>query len=168
MQSLKPFIAGAIIAVCILSTIACNQQPGATVKEDKPVPSATKEELGQMNRDFAKALTAHDAKAAAELYDVNASILPPNEKMITGRDKIQQYWQGGIDAGIIDATVETIDAKSTGDQGYEIGRFVMRSKGPKGDTIVEKGKYTEILKRDSTTGKWMSTYGMWSTDEPAH
>lgn len=39
----------------------------------------------------------------------------------------------------------------------------MRS--PAGDTIIEKGKHTEILKLDKSTGKWISTYGMWSTNE---
>lgn len=141
-------------------------QFGCNPKNEPTEVSATTEELGQMNRDFAKALTAHDAAAAAALYDENASILPPNEPIVTGRANIQAYWQGAIDAGVIDATVKTIDAKSSGILGYEIGSFVMRSKGPNGDTITETGKYTEILQRDSATGKWISTYGMWSADAP--
>ena len=117
-----------------------------------------------MNRDFAKALTAKDAEAAANLYDENASILPPNEPIVTGRANIQAYWQGVIDAGILDGTVKTIDAKSNGDLGYEIGTFTLRFLGEQNDTIVEKGKYTEILKRNEV-GKWISTYGMWSSNE---
>ncbi len=118
-----------------------------------------------MNRDFAKALTVKDAVAAAIVYDENASILPPNEPIVTGRANIQAYWQGAIDAGIIDATVKTIDAKSVGNLGYEIGTFTMRFHGAKNDTIVEVGKYTEILERNKE-GKWISTYGMWSSNEP--
>ena len=118
-----------------------------------------------MNRDFAEALTAKDAVAAANLYDENASILPPNEPIVSGRSKIQAYWQGAIDAGIIDAKVKTIDAKSNGDLAYEIGMFTMRFLGPENDTIVEVGKYTEILERNEED-KWISTYGMWSSNEP--
>eukprot|EP01035_Chromulina_nebulosa_P057514 gene57514-78794_t len=139
----------------------CTQAPPPT-----PAPKpATVEELGQMNRDFAKALTAKDAAAAAILYDENASILPPNEPIVTGRANIQKYWQSTITAGLIDGSVKTIDAKSNGDLGYEIGSFQLRFKGEKGDTVVETGKYTEILKRDTATGKWISTYGMWSSNE---
>jgi ketosteroid isomerase-like protein len=127
--------------------------------------SATVEELGQMNRDFAKALTTKDAVAAAIVYDENASILPPNEPIVTGRANIQAYWQGAIDAGIIDATVKTIDAKSNGNLGYEIGTFTMRFHGANNDTIVEVGKYTEILERNEK-GTWISTYGMWSSNAP--
>ncbi|MFN7014346.1 MAG: YybH family protein [Bacteroidia bacterium] len=139
--------------------ISCNQD------SQNSGESATVEELGQMNRDFAKALTAKDAVAAAILYDENASLLPPNEPIITGRANIQAYWQGAIDAGLIDASVKTIDAKSDGDLGYEIGMFTIRFRGAKSDTIVETGKYTEILKRNSE-GKWISAYGMWSNNEP--
>lgn len=156
------------IAVTLFSLsillISCNQGSQNSEKAERS-QSATVEELGQMNRDFAKALTAKDAVAASILYDENASILPPNEPIVTGRANIQAYWQGAIDAGIIDASVKTIDAKSNGDLGYEIGMFTLRFQGSKGDTIVDVGKYTEILKRNSE-GKWMATYGMWSSNEP--
>lgn len=149
----------AVLPILLLISInSCNEM-------NKPAESATVEELGQMNRDFAKALTAKDAAAAAIVYDVNASILPPNEQIITGRANIQAYWQGAIDAGIIDAAVKTIDAKSNGDLGYEIGTFTMRFHGANNDTITEVGKYTEILERNEE-GKWISTYGMWSSNEP--
>ena len=127
--------------------------------------SATVEELGQMNRDFVKALIAGDAAAAAMVYDENASLLPPNEAIVTGRIKIQEYWQSAIDAGIIDAKVETIDASSDGDLGYEIGTFELTFAGENGEKIIDKGKYTELLKRNAE-GKWMSIYGMWSNNEP--
>ena len=148
-----------------LSTLlSCQQQIAASEEVELP-KSATIEELGQMNRDFAKALTSKDAVAAANVYDENASILPPNEPIVTGRANIQAYWQGAIDAGIIDATVNTIDAKSEGNLGYEIGTFTLRFAGAENDTIVEIGKYTEILKLNKE-GVWMSIYGMWSSNEP--
>ncbi len=150
-----------LLPVALLLAAGCQQQPTASNTSQ----AATVEELGQMNRDFAKALTAKDAVAAAALYDENASILPPNEPAVKGRARIQAYWQGAIDAGILDASVKTIDAGSQGDLGYEIGAFTMRFLGPKKDTIVEVGKYMELLKRQPD-GKWISTYGMWSSDAP--
>lgn len=143
-----------------LATLSCTPK----AEKSESLKPGTVEELGQMNRDFAAALTAKDAVAAVIVYDENASILPPNETIVTGRANIQAYWQSAIDAGIIDATVKTIDAKSSGDLGYEIGMFTMRFAGPENDTIIEIGKYTEILKRNAE-GKWISTYGMWSANE---
>jgi len=135
-------------------------------KEQTPEPPkpATVEELGQMNRDFAKALVDGDAEAAANLYDENASLLPPNEPIVTGRENIKAYWQAGIDAGIVGASVKTISAESDGNLGYEIGTFELQIKLENDSIVVDKGKYTEILRRNAD-GKWISIYGMWSNNE---
>jgi ketosteroid isomerase-like protein len=164
MKTASKIFTLAIVTALLSTILSCKQESQNTEKEEMP-KSATVEELGQMNRDFAKALTAKDAVAAALAYGENASILPPNEAIVSGRANIQAYWQGAIDAGIIDATVKTIDAKSIGNLGYEVGTFTMRFHGANNDTIVEVGKYTEILER-SEQGKWISTYGMWSSNEP--
>ncbi|MGC1203809.1 MAG: DUF4440 domain-containing protein [Flavobacteriaceae bacterium] len=143
------------------SLMSCKEKETTTVE---PKKSATVEELGQMNRDFAKALLAKDATAAANAYSETASLLPPNEPIVTGRENIKNYWQGAIDAGLITASVKTIDAASDGDLGYEIGTFELKFQAEDGSIITDIGKYTEILKRD-TDGKWVSIYGMWSANE---
>lgn len=160
MQKLTTFL----ILILLTTVFSCKQENKES-ETDESTQTATMEELGQMNRDFANALNTKDATAAANVYAENASILPPNEQIVIGRANIQAYWQGAIDAGIIDATVKTIDAKSVGNLGYEIGTFTMRFHGGNNDTIVEVGKYTEILERNDE-GKWISTYGMWSSNEP--
>ena len=148
--------------VCLI--LALTFSNCAKKEEAKVNVYATVEELGQMNRDFAKALTAGDAEAAANLYDENASLLPPNESIVTGRKNIKAYWQAGIDAGIVGASVKTIAASSDGDLGYEIGTFELQIKGENDSIIIDTGKFTEILKRNSD-GKWISLYGMWSNNE---
>lgn len=155
-----------LMGVLLLSAMLTGCNVKDNVSEETTVSKpATVEELGQMNRDFAKALVAKDALAAAIVYDENASLLPPNEPILTGRKNIQEYWQGAIDAGLIDASVQTIDAGSDGDLGYEIGTFELKFLGENGDTIVDIGKYTEVLQRNAE-GYWISIYGMWSNNEP--
>ncbi|MGM5469894.1 YybH family protein [Flavobacteriaceae bacterium LMO-SS05] len=144
--------------VILVSVTSCKQETEQQLK------LASVEELGQMNRDFAKALMAGDADAAANLYDEQASLLPPHEPIVTGREKIKAYWQGAIDAGLIGASVHTISAGSDGDLGYEVGTFELQFKDENDSIIVDKGKYTEILKRNAE-GKWISLYGMWSNNE---
>jgi len=157
MKTTKILLLGFITLLITTSVISCDQKAKET---------ATVEELGQMNRDFAKALVAKDATAAANLYDENASLLPPNEPIVTGRANIKKYWQTAIDSGLISASVKTIDASSDGDLGYEIGTFELKFQGKDGTIITDIGKFTEVLKRNSE-GKWMSIYGMWSANEPA-
>jgi ketosteroid isomerase-like protein len=145
------------LVLLILAT-SCKEEA-----EQKP-KTATVEELGQMNRDFAKALMAGDVEAAANLYDENASLLPPNEPIVSGRENIRTYWQGTIDAGIVDAKVKTISAGSDDDLGYEIGTFELHFKLENDSIMIDTGKYTEILQRNAE-GKWVSLYGMWSNNE---
>ena len=124
---------------------------------------ASAEELSQMNRDFAKALNAKDAVAAANLYTEDATILPPNEAPVSGRANIQKYWEGALAGGAFDVSVATTSTGSNGDLGYEVGRFQMSIKQPDGKVTVERGKYIELLKRGED-GLWKSTHGIWNAD----
>jgi uncharacterized protein (TIGR02246 family) len=128
-------------------------------------PPPTAKELSQMNRDFAKALNNKDAMAAALLYAEDASLLPPNEAIVTGRKNIEEYWRGALDAGTTNVSVSTIATGSDGDLGYEIGRFHLSYPGEDGIMVVEKGKFTELLKR-TADGTWISIYGIWNSDPP--
>ena len=140
-----------IVLLLFIAMIGCKEQ------------TATPEELSQMNKDFAQALNDKDAEAASLLYAEDASLLPPNEAIVTGRENIKNYWQGALDAGTTNVSVSTISTGSSGDLGYEIGRFELSYPGPDGNMIVEKGKYTELLKR-MPDGKWISIYGIWNSD----
>ena len=140
-----------IVILLFVALIGCKEQ------------TATPEELSQMNKDFAQALNDKDAEAASLLYAEDASLLPPNEAIVTGRENIKNYWQGALDAGTTNVSVSTISTGSSGDLGYEIGRFELSYPGPDGNMIVEKGKYTELLKR-MPYGKWISIYGIWNSD----
>ena len=150
-------LATAAVAIVLLS--------GCSGQQDSSKP-ATAAELSQMNKDFAKALLARDATAASMLYTEDASLLPPNEPIVTGRKNIQQYWQGLIDAGIVDVSVTTLATGSDGDLGYEIGHYHLAIRQPDGKVAAEDGKYTELLRR-SADGTWKSIYGMWNADSPA-
>jgi uncharacterized protein (TIGR02246 family) len=142
-----------IVIIIFLAMIGCKEN----------IKTATPEELSQMNKDFAKALNNKDAEAASLLYAEDASLLPPNATIVTGRENIKKYWQGALDAGTADVSVSTISTDSDGDLGYEIGRFQLSYPGSDGKMIVDKGKYTEILKR-MADGKWISIYGIWNSD----
>jgi len=154
MKTNTPFL---VLALFISTTISsCTEKKEASKQ-------ATTDELSQMKRDFAKALNAKDAVAAANCYTEDAILLPPNQAPVKGRAGIQKYWEGAIAAGAFDAKVVTTETGSNGDLGYEIGRLQMKIKMPDGRIVLEMNKYTELLKLGAD-GKWKSTHGMWNTD----
>jgi ketosteroid isomerase-like protein len=137
---------------------------GCSVSEDsmQSEVSASKFELGQMNRDFAAALNAKDAKAAAAAYTEDAVLIPPGEPLVRGRAAIEKYWAGAIElGGIRDVSVESMDALSSGSLGYETGSFVLTVNGPDGEAVIDRGRYIELL-RLQPDGQWLSTHGIWN------
>jgi len=146
------------LLVAVLALSACS---GARDSAETEV-SASKFELGQMNRDFAAALNAKDAKAAAALYTHDAVLIPPGEPIVRGRQAIEEYWRGAIESGgVRDVSVETMDAGSSGSLGYETGNFKLTVNGPDGNAVIDTGRYAELLRREAD-GTWRSTHGIWN------
>jgi uncharacterized protein (TIGR02246 family) len=147
-----------LLFVMVLTLSACSGQEDAMQTE----VSASKGELGQMNRDFGAALNAKDATAAAALYTEDAVLIPPGEPIVRGRRAIEEYWRNALElGGVRDVSVETMDALSSGSLGYEIGSFVLTAKGPDGEAVVDRGRYIELLRREPD-GRWLSTHGIWN------
>jgi len=145
----------------LLALVTLSGCSGAKVSVETEA-SASRTELGQMNRDFAAALNAKDAKAAAALYTEDAVLFPPGEAMVQGRAAIEEYWRGALESGgVRDVSVETMDARSSGSLGYETGNFVLTANGPDGKPVVDRGRYVELLRREAD-GKWLSTHGIWN------
>jgi len=147
-----------LLLVMVLALGGCSGQDASNQAE----VSASKTELGQMNRDFAAALNAKDAKAAAALYAEDAVLIPPGEPLVRGREAIEEYWRGAIESGgVRDVSVETMDALSSGSLGYETGSFVLTANGPDGEAVIDRGRYIELLRREPD-GRWLSTHGIWN------
>ena len=71
-----------------------------------------------------------------------------------------------VRTGFKEGSITTLATGSDGDLGYEIGTFELKIALEDGSIIVETGKFTELLRRD-TEGKWVSIYGMWNANAPA-
>ena len=134
-----------------LMIMGCNQVP---MSADPSVLSARTEA-------FEAALNAKDIDALVMMYTSDVRLLPPNDEMVTGRDAARAIFGGMIDAGI-SGDLTSIEAKISGDMGYDIGTYTLMD----GDTVVDTGKFIEIFHRGDD-GEWLMTNDMWSSDLPA-
>ena len=147
-----------LLFVVVLALSGCSDTEDSMQTE----VSASKIELGQMNRDFVAALNAKDAKAAAALYTEDAVLIPPGEPLVRGREAIEEYWRDAIElGGVRDVSVETIDALSSGLLGYETGSLVLTVDDPDGEAVIHRGRYVELLRLEPD-GRWLSTHGIWN------
>ena len=98
-------------------------------------------------RAWEKCANARDARGIAALYAENAILLPPGQPAIRGRQNIEKFWQGFLDAGASDAKLNSIQIVGSGNLAYEIGEFSAMMPQPSGGTAPGTGKYLVVLER---------------------
>ncbi len=117
------------------------------------------------NRKFGEAVRQGNGTAIGALYTVDASILPPNGEMIKGRPAITAFWTGGLEMGIKDAVLTTVEVLSMGDLACEIGRYALKIQSAGHPVIEDSGKYV-VLWRSQPDGTWKLHVDIWNTNLP--
>ena len=133
-----------------LMIMGCNQ---ASMSEDPSVLTAQTEA-------WEAALNAGDIDSIAMIYTNDARLLPPNAETAIGRDAARGIFGDMIDAGLSGDLI-SIEAKISGDMGYDVGTYTLMD----GDTVVDTGKFLEIFHRGDD-GVWRISNDMWSSDLP--
>ncbi len=112
---------------------------------------------------FCEAFNGGDAAGVAAHYTSDAQILPPGAGSIDGRQGIQEFWQGFIDAKVADLTLSTDEIEDFGSQAVEIGTVSASAPG-EGDARVQlAGKYIVLWTKDAN-GAWQMHRDIWNWD----
>ena len=98
---------------------------------------------------FVSAADAKDAAAIAVLYADQATLLPPGQPAIKGRQNIQGFCKGFLAAGASDLKLTPVDVRGAGPYVYEIGEFSAMMPQPNGGTAPGSGKYVVVYERQS-------------------
>ena len=116
-------------------------------------------------KQFVEAFNKGDAVAVANMYTMNARLMPPNSEIIEGRANIQTFWKGAMDAGIKMVSLDLADLEVHGDTAIEVGRYTLTTPGAGGTTTTDKGKYVGVWKREGPT--WRLAIDTFNTSLPA-
>lgn len=113
------------------------------------------DEIGAARQAFIAALRRGDAVAAASAYTADARLLAPSSELLLGRPSIARFWQAGIDAGVdsIELHALDIEVEPGGGTACEIGRYVLRLTSPAGESVVDRGRYLLVYRREPD-GTW--------------
>jgi uncharacterized protein (TIGR02246 family) len=112
---------------------------------------------------FCEAFNGGHADGVAAQYTSDAQILPPGASRIDGRQKIQEFWQGFIDAKVADLTLRSDEIEDFGSQAVEIGTVSASAPG-EGDARVQlAGKYIVLWTKDAN-GAWQIHRDIWNWD----
>jgi uncharacterized protein (TIGR02246 family) len=154
MKNQQSFVPIALVAFVLLCFMNCAPAP-----EDD---SAIRDAIAAEDERFMEAFKQGDAAAVAELYTEDGQLLPPNSGFVSGKQSIQEFWQGAMNMGIKSAKLETVEVKGYGELAYEVGRYTLFADG---DQMIDQGKYIVILKKVEGAWKWYRD--IWNSSQPA-
>ena len=83
-------------------------------------------DIAGINRQFEEAVRKGDLDRLASLYTPDAMAVPPDSRVVKGRENIKQMW-GGIaqQLGLKDVRLNTLDLQLAGDTAYEVGEATL-------------------------------------------
>jgi uncharacterized protein (TIGR02246 family) len=114
------------------------------------------------NKRWEKAARQGNAAGIAALYTRTAKLILPNNKVVSGRKAITDYWQAAIDAGFKGMKLTAVEVEAHGDIAYEVGRYSVPGQGGK---VFGAGEYVVIWKR--ANGQWKLHRDIWTTSAAA-
>ena len=116
--------------------------------------------LARSREAFTAALRAGDAHAACRAYTPEATLVAPPAEIVEGRDAIERFWRAGVDAGMTDLELESLELQHRDAFAYELGRYQLLVDGDDGP-LVDRGTYMVVheLQRD---GSWLRAAEMFN------
>jgi ketosteroid isomerase-like protein len=119
--------------------------------------------IGKARDAFVGALESGDARAASASYTSDARLLAPSAELFRGREAIEQFWGAGLDTGISEVEMETLELVRLNGLAYEIGRYALRLKPVDGIPVVDRGKYVRVHE-EQTDGSWLWALEMFNPE----
>ena len=123
----------------------------------------TRESIEAIGKTLCERLDAGNVAGVAELYTEDAVLMPPGAARLDGRNAIQQYWQGLLDAGVGDISLATQEVEGAGDSVVEVGLISATAPGDGDARVSLTGKYIVIYRRDGG-GNWRLHRDIWNFD----
>ena len=125
-----------------------------------------KAEIKKMNDKLVKAQTESDVKAIASLYAENAILMPNNEPMIRGSQKMMEKQKADMASGLKMISMNLATDEVFPDKLYvtEVGHYVVTMKVPNmPEPMTDNGKYVTIWERQKD-GSLRIFIDTWNSD----
>lgn len=122
--------------------------------------------IEELENKFVQAALQGDAAAAAALCTVDTFCLPPNSKMIQGKQKTEDYWRVvWSQMKVTDFNLTRVGVFGSGDIVCELGNYSTKIEIEGQDPIQENGKYLSVWKH-MADGSWKRQLDMWNSSMP--
>lgn len=154
----RPVFCGCLALLLIIS--ACNQQTPADTR------AADESAIREIEAQWARMAAAHDLEGCVSYYSDDASILPPNAPIVSGKQAIRAVWASVLGPGdSLSWQVSKVEVSRSGDLAYVMGAYQFTQKDPQGKPVTDHGKTLEVWKKQAD-GKWKAVADSFSSDLP--
>ena len=154
----KPVFCGCLALVLLAS--GCNQQAPPDTR------AADESTIRELEAQWARTAAAHDLEGCVLYYSDDASILPPNSPIASGKQAIRAVWASVLGPGAsLSWQVSRLEVSRSGDLAYAMGVYQFVQKDPQGKTVTDQGKTVEVWKKQAN-GKWKTVVDIFNSDLP--
>jgi len=158
-----------LIAAALVTLVAC-QKPETPEQTDARIAAESdslRPHLEAVAASFARHLAAGQVDSMALLYAEDASLMPPNMPLVTGRDNVRATFQAMLSGGQFTPTLRVENVTANGPMAVERGRFVLAftpTPGTPAPAGVDSGNY--LIHWHRSGGTWSIVEEMWNSELP--
>ncbi len=109
---------------------------------------------------FLEAYSRGDAATCAAFYTSDATVLPGDRPVGSGREEIEALFAGIFEQGVKKLTLIPDEVSCDGDLAYEIGTAILEVPQSDGSLLFDERRYLTVLKRQSD-GSWRMHASAW-------
>jgi uncharacterized protein (TIGR02246 family) len=114
---------------------------------------------------WSQAAGAKDLNKCVSFYTDDASVLPFNAPIATGKDQIRAFWSQVTNPDYSFSWRPTkIEVAQSADLAYEIGTFDLTVADQTGKSSASRGKYVIVWKKQAN-GEWKAAADIFNTDK---
>lgn len=148
------------LAVLLLASACTQQAPPDTRAADEST-------IRDLDAQWSKAASARDLERTVSYYSDDASVLPPNAPIASGKQAIREVWATLL---VPDASVswkaDKVEVARSGDLAYLVGTYQTSEKDAQGKPVTDRGKLVEVWKKQAD-GQWKTVADIFNSDLPA-
>jgi len=151
---------------CVALIVGCTsgQQPPAS----PDTRAADEAAIRKLDADWVKAGQSGKVDAWLAFYADDAVVLPPNDKVASGKDAIRRPVAEmlALPGLALSWRATRVEVARSGDLAYLTGAYELTFNDPAGKPVADQGKLVEIWKKQPD-GSWKCIVDTWNSDMPA-
>jgi uncharacterized protein (TIGR02246 family) len=159
MQICKPVL-WSCLALALFASGCGQQAPPDTRAADEAT-------IKDLDAQWSKTAGARDVDGTISYYADDASLLPPNASIATGKASIRAAWAAFLVPGsAVSWEANKVEVARSSDLAYTLGDYQSTMKDAHGKLVTDHGKYVEAWKKQAD-GKWKVVADIFNSDLPA-